>query len=101
MANVKYKKIFQEMSDLHEELFLRFDKIHAGYLQNRKEWSKQFHSVGQEVVEIIREGEHTLCAGMERGANGVYSSKLAEKFWDEVKKRYSHIQLVGVKSNLD
>lgn len=89
------------MSDEHQELFTKFDAVHTGYLTNRKAFSAQFHSLGKEVVEIMRDYEHRLCAGMERGNNGVYSSKLAEKFWAEIKKRFSHIELVGVKSNLD
>lgn len=97
----KYKQYFQEMSDQNEELFKSFDQVHAGYLTDRKAWSAKFHSVGQQVVDIIREWEQRLCSGMERGANGVYSMKLADKFWSEVKKRYSHIELVGVRSNLD
>lgn len=97
----KYKQYFQEMSDQNEELFKSFDRVHAGYLTDRKAWSAKFHSVGQQVVDIIREWEQRLCSGMERGANGVYSMKLADKFWSEVKKRYSHIELVGVRSNLD
>ncbi|MBW7955553.1 hypothetical protein H3C66_02365 [Patescibacteria group bacterium] len=97
----KYKQYYQEMSDQNEELFHRFDEIHQGYLTDRKAWSAKFHQVGQEVVEIMRDWERRLCSSMERGANGVYSMKLADKFWDEVKKRYSRIELVGVKSNLD
>ena len=89
------------MSDANEELFKSFDPIHEGYKTDRKAWSQQFHQVGKEVVEVVREWEHRLCNGMERGQNAVYSSKLAEKFWSEVKQRYSHIELVGVKSNLD
>jgi hypothetical protein len=38
---------------------------------------------------------------MERGNNALYSSKVSEKYWAEIKKRFSHIELVGVKSNLD
>lgn len=101
MSATKYKQYFREMSDQHQQLFAQFDQVHAGYLQNRKQWSSQFHGLGQQVVDIIRDWERRLCAGMERGAHGVYSSKLAEKFWHEVKQRYSHIELVGVKSNLD
>ncbi len=89
------------MSDQNAELFARFEPIHQGYKTDRKAWSKQFHEVGKEVVEVIREWEHRLCNGMERGHNAVYSAKLAEKFWGEVKLRFSHIELVGVKSNLD
>lgn len=101
MPASKYKQFYQDMSDEYQELFAKFDAIHTGYLTNRKAFSAQFHSLGHEVVEIMREYERRLCAGMERSSNGVYSSKVAEKFWSEIKKRYSHIELVGVKSNLD
>jgi hypothetical protein len=49
----------------------------------------------------MRDWEQRLCAGMERSKNGVYSMKLADKWWEEIKKRYSHIEMVGVKSSLD
>ena len=75
----KYKKYFQEMSDQHQELFKKFQEIHDGYKSDRKNWSKQFHQIGQNVVEIMREWEHRLCSGMERGNNAVYSSKVADK----------------------
>jgi hypothetical protein len=97
----KYKQYFQQMVDKHEADFAAFQPIHDGYKQDRKKWSKQFHSEGQKVVDIIREWEQRLCSGMERGNNAVYSAQLSEKFWGEVKKRFSHIELVGVKSNLD
>lgn len=97
----KFRKYFLEMAEENAELFDRFQPIHDGYKVDRKKWSKDFHVVGGKVVEIVRIWEQRLCSGMERGKNAVYSAKLAEKFWQEVKSRYSHIELVGVKSNLD
>jgi hypothetical protein len=101
MAAAKYKKFYELMTDENSSLFDRFQVIHDGYKADRKNWSKDFHLVGQEVVDIMRSWERRLCAGMERGQNAVYSQKLAEKFWNEIKKRYSHIELVGIKSNFD
>ena len=97
----KFKKYFQEMSDQNVELFARFQPIHDGYKSDRQKWSAQFHEEGRKVVDVVHDWEKRLCSGMERSQNGVYSSKLAEKFWSEVKSRFSHIELVGVKSNLD
>ncbi len=97
----KYKQYFQQMMDANHDLFTSFKEVHDGYKEDRKKWSKQFHAQGKEVVDIMREWEQRLCSSMERGHNAVYSSKLAEKFWAEVKQMYSHIDLVGVKSNLD
>lgn len=101
MAMPKYKQYVSEMFDKHHELFDTFQPIHDGYKTDRKAWSAKFHSEGAAVIALMREWEQRLCAGMERGKNALYSSKVAEKYWDEVKKRFSHIQLVGVKSNLD
>jgi hypothetical protein len=53
------------------------------------------------MIASSSDWEQRLCAGMERSKNGVYSMKLADKWWEEIKKRYSHIEMVGVKSSLD
>jgi hypothetical protein len=97
----KYKKYIQEMYDSAPELFTNFQPVHDGYKVDRKKWSKQFHEQGQPVVDLMREWENRLCSGMERGKNAAYSARLADKFWDEVKQRFSHIQLVGVRSNFE
>ena len=97
----KYKQYFQQMMTEHGDLFAAFKPIHDGYKLDRKAWSQQFHTQGQQVVDIIREFERRLCSGMERGQNALFSSKVSEKFWSEIKKEFSHIELVGVKSNLD
>lgn len=86
------------MTEQNTDLFNSFDSIHEKYLLDPKKYEDQFHTVGLEVVDIIRFWERKLCAGMERGSNGVYSDKLADKFWGEVRSRYSHIDMVGVKS---
>ncbi len=85
----------------NQSVFNNFKPIHDGYQTDRKQWSQRFHAEGQQVVDVIREWERRLCSGMERGNNAVYSAKLAEKFWSEVKKEFPLIERVGVKSNLD
>ncbi len=97
----KYQQYFQDMVSQHQTLFDAFQEVHDGYKTDRKQWSQRFHTEGQVLVDIIRDWEQRLCAGMEKGQNAKFSSKVAEKFWAEVKKRYSHIELVGVRSNLD
>lgn len=97
----KYKKYYDQMETAHAALFDNFQVIHDGYKQDRKNWSERFHTEGQAVVDIMREWERRLCAGMERGHNGKFSNRVSEKFWEEIKKRFSHIELVGVRSNLD
>lgn len=86
------------MTDQNEELFNKFEIIHNNYLKDKKTYEKEFHKVGLDVVDVVRFWERKLCSGMERGNNGVYSDKLADKFWDEVRGRFSHIDMVGLKS---
>ncbi len=97
----KYKQYFQQMMDENQELFSTFQPIHDGYRVDRKTWSTQFHTQGKAVVEVMRDWEQRLCSGMERGHNAVFSSKVSDKFWEEIKKTFPVIELVGVKSNLD
>lgn len=98
---VKYKQYYQQMMEAHGEEFAAFRPIHDGYVHDRKAWSARFHSEGQKILDIVREWDRRLCSGMERGQFAGYSSKLSEKFWAEVKKQFSHIELIGVRSNLD
>ncbi len=97
----KFKQTYQEMVDKNQTLFTEFMTVHEGFLSDRKKWSSQFHEQGARVVAIIREYEQKLCASMERGNFAAFSNKVSEKFWNEVKKDYSRIEMVGVKSSLD
>jgi len=97
----KYRQYFREMVDQHAEVFAAFKVIHDGYESDRKAWSQQFHAEGQSIVDLIREYERRLCSGMERGKNGMFSARVAEKFWAEVKTYLPSIERVGVRSSLD
>lgn len=101
MPQAKYKEIYQKIKSQNQALFDQFRPIHDGYKENRKAFSQQFHSVGQELMDILRDAERRLCSSMERGQFALYSHKVSDKFWAEVKKDFSHIELVGVRSNLD
>jgi hypothetical protein len=97
----KYKRFYQLMREQNAALFDAFYPIHELYVQDRKAHAAEFHRVGLPVVDAIRDWERRLCAGMERGMNGQYSNKVAEKFWQEAKSEFSHIELVGVHSSFE
>ncbi len=97
MPAQKYKKYYQLMTEQNQALFDTFQIIHDGFVKQSDTWSDKFHTVGLEIVDVMRFWERKLCAGMERGAHAQYSNRVAEKFWEEIKKRFSHIELVGVK----
>jgi hypothetical protein len=92
----KFTQTFNQMVEDHKELFSQFKVVHDTYKTNRKQFQEEFNKIGKEVMEIIREYEDRLCAGMERGIYGKYSDKVAEKFWNRIKKDYPLIELVGV-----
>jgi hypothetical protein len=97
MPEQKYKKYYQLMWAQNQQLFEEFIPIHDGFVADQLKWSDQFNQVGRDVVDVIRDWERRLCAGTEKGGYGAYSAKLAEKFWEEVKKQFPLIQEVGIK----
>ena len=84
------------MIEDHQALFKQFKEIHDTYKADRKKFQSEFNVIGKQVMEIIREYEDRLCSGMERGVYGKYSDKVAEKFWERIKKDFPLIELVGV-----
>lgn len=93
----KYKQYFKQMLDSHGKEFEEFKKVHDLYKTNPQQWYEEFNRTGKPIVEIVREWESRLCSNIEGGKNAVYSSNLADKFKEEVKKYLSHIEMVGVK----
>ena len=84
------------MGAQNQKLFDSFATAHAAFVLDQTKHAQPFHTIGRDVLDMIRFWERKLCAGMERGTNSQYSSKLAEKFWGEVRTHFSHIDLVGV-----
>lgn len=85
------------MMEKNEWLFGEFKKVHDGYMLNPQKYEEQFNKLGKEVVDEIREWERRLCGFSEKGQYGVFSSKLAEKFWNEVRAYFPKIDFVGVR----
>ena len=97
MPPVKYKHFYQLMSEQNSELLKKFLTIHDGFSKDPTKWEDNFHSVGRDVLDIMRDWERRLCSGTEKSHYAQYSSKLAEKYWEEIKKDFPLIDQVGVK----
>ncbi len=97
MAKAKYKQYFEEMKQKNQELFERFKTVHDQYQQDRDKHQDQFNQVGEKVVELVRDWERKLCTVMGKSKYSKYSSKVAEKFWNLVRKEFELIDMVGVK----
>lgn len=80
----------------NKKMFDDFKKVHDAFALDATKHQKTFHQEGRDVLDMIRFWERKLCSGMEKGTNSQYSSKLAEKFWGEVRKNYELIDQVGV-----
>jgi hypothetical protein len=92
----KFTQTYNQMTKEHADLFDKFKAVHDQYRLDRKTHQNEFNQLGKQIMEIIREFENRLCAGMERGMYGKFSDKVSEKFWDRIKKDYPLIELVGV-----
>ncbi|MDD3647450.1 MAG: hypothetical protein PHS44_03035 [Candidatus Dojkabacteria bacterium] len=101
MAKAKYKRIFEEIWDSNKELFQEFFMLNNDYADpaNRTKLENKFQEIGGKVKNLLVDGENELCRAMENTDNRVYSSKVADKYWDEVRKYFKFIDLVGVVSS--
>lgn len=98
---VKYKEFFKIMFEQNKEQFQKFMLLNQDYLKDKKKFKEQFDREGREVLDIVQFWERKLCKQMESGNKSVYSSNLADKFREEVKKIFPCIDEVGVKKGFD
>lgn len=97
MAEPKYKQYYRLMKEKNEALFTAFQPIHDGYQKDKETFEKEFHTKGLQILDLIRDWERRLCYGTEKGKYASYSAKLAEKFWEEIKKELPLVEQIGVK----
>lgn len=81
----------------YKDDFDNFKVIHDKYLENPKANKKEFNEVGSDLLDIVRRYENILCGHSENGGYGKFSSKLADKFWEEVRKNFPKIDEVGIR----
>lgn len=91
----KYKAYVQKMLDTERELFNKFRPVHDKYVLNSDN-QEELNSIGKEVMSVVKDYEDKLCRQSEVGGYGSYTSTLAEKFMDEVRRHFSHIDSVGI-----
>lgn len=93
----KYKQYVEKMLDAHGDLFDEFQKIHDLYALDEDKHQSEFNRVGSEVMRVIREFEQKLCSTQEKTYNQ-FTSKLADKFQEEIRKTFPMIDYVGIVS---
>ena len=85
------------MLEEKKELFDNFKQVHDAFILAPDANKARFNELGSEVLDVIRHYERVLCGKTESGQYGKFSSALAQKFWDEIRKLYRKIDFVGVK----
>jgi len=93
----KYKQHVLDMLEIHADIFNEFQKIHDAYTKDPHKWQEAFNEKGREILPILARWENTLCAKSESGKYGKFSSALADKFRNEVKLHFPHIDTLGRK----
>jgi hypothetical protein len=92
----KYKEHVEDMYAAHQELFDSFKQLHDKYALDPKKYQKEFNEEGPDVLRIIQRWESSLCGKSEGGKFGKFSSKLADKFWGEIRTTYPKIDSIGL-----
>ncbi len=92
----KYKEYFQKMLADNKKLFDDFLILHNEYGMDQDGLQEKFNEQGKKVMEVVREYENRVCANTERGMYNKYSTNLAEKFQNEVRKHFPLIDHVGL-----
>lgn len=92
----KYKQLYQEMVETHKKEFDYFKRIHDLYRHDPKNWQVTFNQTGKQILEIARKWEKRLCGKMENSGHSAFSGNLSEKFWEEIKKDFPSIGMVGI-----
>ena len=91
-----YQSLFQEMLEVHKDLFARFKEVHDRYTLEPKKYQKEFNTFGSEVTDVVRKYERKLCGSTERSGYAKYSHNLADKLWSGVRTLFPKIDFVGV-----
>jgi len=96
MAKAKYKEYVDRMLELHNEEFKKFQELHDRYALNEESLQEEFNEKGRKIMVLVKQWENKLCMQSEKGGYGSYTSRLAEKFQEEVKRHFPKIDQVGL-----
>ncbi len=93
----KSQQYFQDMLEYNKKIFDEFKKLHEKYENAPEKFQDEFNEKGEEILRIIRKYENLLCSSSENSGFGKYSSNLADKFWEQIRKYFPKIDFIGVK----
>jgi hypothetical protein len=80
----------------NKETFENFKDIHDHYTLEPDKYQKIYNDYGKEILEIVQDWENRLCSKSEGSGYSRYSTALAEKFREEVKRYIPKINSIGL-----
>ena len=92
----KYQEYYKRMINANKEAFDNFRLIHDKYILDPEKYQENLNVEGEKIMTIVRDWENKLCMQSEKGGYGVFTSKLSEKFMNEVRNDYPKIDSVGI-----
>jgi hypothetical protein len=93
MSIPKYKKQYQLMLENNKEVLDELKFAFNAYQINPVSNKDRFREVQMRALRTVRKNENALCAKTENTQYSGYSTNLAEKFWEEVRRDYPEIDL--------
>lgn len=82
------------MLDDYEEFFAEFKQVHDRFASDPDVYKEAFNEMGQKVLRIIRRYEDELCSKSENSGFGKFSTNLSDKFWEQVRGYFPHIDRI-------
>ena len=92
MATPKYKKMFDEMLITNKKVFEEYNELLNKYDLDNKTYAHELYDLQNRVLRIIKHTENGLCSRSETTGHANYSTALADKFWEEVRKVFPRVE---------
>jgi len=92
----KYKEYFERMVEENKDIFDKFKILHANYGMNEEKYQDEFNKEGIKILDIAHVWENRLCKSSEGAGFGTFTTKLAEKFQEEIRNAFPMIDHVGI-----
>ena len=87
------------MVEENKDAFEKFTRKHFEYSTDQDANQDEFNKEGGAILKIIHEWEDRLCKQSEKAGFGSYTTGLAEKFQEEVRKHFPLIDHIGIVVN--
>lgn len=84
------------MLNENRALFDDFQNMHDRYALDMANLQEEFNTLGKQVMKVIRDYENKLCNRSEGNGYAAFTGNLAQKFMDEVRGLFPHIDRVGI-----